>query len=83
MPRAWNTKLNATIVALGFQKSSFEHNVYARKRGGGRLIVVVYVDDLIFTCSNLPLIKEFKEMKSTFQMSGLGLLSYYLGTEVK
>ena len=55
------------MVALGFQRSSSEHGVYTRSRGGGQLIVGVYVDDLIITGSNLPLIEEFKkEMKSNF-----------------
>jgi hypothetical protein len=44
----------------------------------------VYVDDLVITGGDVVEIKHFKQdMKSTFQMSDLGLLSYYLGLEVK
>jgi hypothetical protein len=44
----------------------------------------VYVDDLIITGTNDAVIIEFKtEMENRFQMSDLGLLSYYLGIEVR
>jgi hypothetical protein len=42
------------------------------------------VDDLIVTGSNPREIERFKaEMKAKFKMSDLGLLSFYLGIEVK
>jgi hypothetical protein len=44
----------------------------------------VYVDDLIITGTSLSDIQSFKaQMHELFQMSDLGLLSYYLGIEVK
>jgi hypothetical protein len=44
----------------------------------------VYVDDLIIIGSSSSSIKTFKnQMAVTFKMSDLGLLSYYLGIEVK
>jgi hypothetical protein len=44
----------------------------------------MYVDDLIITGTNKEIIVAFKlEMKDHFQMSDLGLLSYYLRIEVK
>lgn len=47
------------------------------------LLVAVYVDDLQVTGSNLTVISEFKEeMSRNFEMSDLGLLTYYLGIEV-
>jgi hypothetical protein len=48
-----------------------------------RLIVDVYVDDLVITGANQTELRQFKnEMENTFQMANLGLLSYYLGLEV-
>lgn len=44
----------------------------------------MYVDDLIISGPNVSDIEKFKqEMKKKFSMSDLGLLSYYLGIEVK
>lgn len=79
-PRAWYSKLDASLVKLGFTRSSSEHAVYLRGQGASRLIVGVYVDDLVITGGNQQDIDKFKlEMKSTFKMSDLGLLKYYLG----
>jgi hypothetical protein len=82
-PRAWNAKLDTTMVELGFQRSCAEHGVYTRGQGEHRLIVSVYVDDLVITGSSNNDIIQFKaEMQEAFRMSDLGLLSYYLGIEV-
>ncbi|XP_062203764.1 secreted RxLR effector protein 161-like [Phragmites australis] len=48
-----------------------------------RLVVGVYVNDLVITSGNLTELEQFKEeMKGTFQMSVLGLLHYYLSLEM-
>src|SRR5438105_5542782 len=83
-PRAWNAKLDATLEALGFTRSDSEHAVYARGQGPARLLVGVYVDDLIITGSDESEISRFKgEIKDSFRMSDLGLLRSYLGIEVR
>jgi hypothetical protein len=41
--------LDRTLTELGFSHSESEHAVYARGRGASRLLVGVYVDDLIIT----------------------------------
>ena len=42
------------------------------------------MDDLIFTGSNPSLFEEFKKVISyEFEMIDLGLMSYYLGLEIK
>jgi hypothetical protein len=82
-PRAWNIKLDDTLLSLGFQRSPSEHAVYARSVGSEKLLLGVYVDDLIVTGTSAEAITLFKEqMKTKFSMSDLGLLSFYLGIEV-
>jgi hypothetical protein len=79
-PRAWNAKLDTMMVSLGFQRSKSEHAIYVC----GSLIIGVYVDDLVISGSKKEEINQFKaEMKESFRMSDLGLLSYYLGIEVR
>ena len=81
-PRAWNTKLDACLIQLGFTRCESEAGMYARGTNG-RLLVGVYVDDLVITGSNSSTIEAFKlEMMEQFKMSDLGLLTYYLGIEV-
>jgi hypothetical protein len=70
-PRAWNSKVDVTLTALGFMKSSSEPAIYIRKSESSQLIVGMYVDDFVIT------------RPAKFKMSDLGLLQYYLGIEVK
>jgi hypothetical protein len=82
-PRAWNQKLDASLIGLGFTRCIDELVMYTRGKGAGRLIVGVYVDDLIITGGDAGAVSRFKaQMMSTFRMSDLGLLSYYLVLEV-
>ena len=83
-PRAWNIKLNQILRDLSFRRFSKEPSLYRREHGHEMLIVVVYVDDLLVTGSSIKAILEFKrEMQTNFEMSDLGLLTYYLGIELQ
>jgi hypothetical protein len=71
------------LIKLSFDRNPLEHAVYRRSHSDGYLLVGVYVDDLIITGPNKANIDAFKkEMMSSFSMSDLGLLSYYLGVQV-
>ncbi|WVZ61751.1 LOW QUALITY PROTEIN: hypothetical protein U9M48_011574 [Paspalum notatum var. saurae] len=84
VPRAWNAKLDASLHELGFTRSKCEHGLYVRGAEASRLVVGIYVDDLIITREMKKEIDSFKlQMKKLFKMSYLGPLSYYLGIEVK
>jgi hypothetical protein len=57
-----------------------EHGMYIRGRAKSRLLVGVYVDDLIIFGAGIDMVSYFKsEMKNVFMLSDLGPLSYYLG----
>jgi hypothetical protein len=80
---AWNLKLDEKLNMLGFIKRNVDHAIYCHGGKGERLIVGVYVNDLIITGSSMNNIDRFKkEMATVFRMSDLGLLTYYLGIEV-
>jgi hypothetical protein len=67
---------------MGFQQSAHEAAMYQRGSGCSVLLVSVYVDDLIITGAKEREVEVFKaQMKKTFDMSDLGLLSFYLGVE--
>ncbi|KAI3824783.1 hypothetical protein L1987_06254 [Smallanthus sonchifolius] len=83
-PRAWNARFDKSLKNLGFTRCALEQAVYTCKTFDSILIVGVYVDDLIVTGSNEKAIYDFKgRMMKVFDMSDLGLLSYYLGIEVE
>ncbi|KAG6499643.1 hypothetical protein ZIOFF_039433 [Zingiber officinale] len=73
-----------SLKELGFKKCNQEHAVYTRGKREASILVGVYVDDLIVTGRSTEGINKFKQqMMTEFEMSDLGLLSYYLGIEVE
>ena len=51
-PRAWNSKLDNRLRSIGFCKSVNDQAVYISNIKRDRILVGVYVDDLIITGSN-------------------------------
>ena len=83
-PSAWNFKLDQCLQSLGFVRCPQEYAIYKKIDGVEAMIIGTYVDDLIIASSNKQVITQFKEeMHQKFEMSNLGLLSYYLGIEVR
>ena len=83
-PLVWNSKLNKTISDLGFNRSRLDTALYHKGSEKEKLIVGIYVDDLIITGSSEEQINKFKaEMMGTFEMTDLGLLNSYLGMEIR
>jgi hypothetical protein len=81
--RAWDTKLDSMLKGMGFGQSPHEVAIYRQGNGENTLLVSVYVNDLVIIGTKDAEVATFKEeMKASFQMSGLGLLSFYLGIEV-
>ena len=60
---------------MGFQQSPHEAVVYRRGKGDNAMFVGVYVDDLVITSTKEAEVEAFKEVKGTFQMCNLGLLT--------
>nr|GEW68349.1 zinc finger, CCHC-type [Tanacetum cinerariifolium] len=78
-----NVKLDQTLKSLDFKKCNLEQAVYIKRSKTSKLIVGVYVDDLIITGTPRKEIDLFKsQMEDKFKMSDLGLLAYCLRVEV-
>ena len=60
-PRAWNSKPNEVSIQKGFVRSKNDYAVYYEKVMQERLIIGVYVDDMIITGPNSCKIKKFKK----------------------
>ena len=83
-PRAWYSRIDAYLIENGFEKCDGERTLYIKENDGKILIVVLYVDDLIFTGNDASLIADFKVVvKNEFEMTDLGFLRYFLGIEVE
>ena len=67
----------------GFKKGLVDSNLYVKTQNDHQIIVVVYVDDIIFGGTNDNLCKEFSlNIQNEFEMSMIGKLTYFLGLQV-
>ena len=75
-PRVWNYKLDDILNSMGFIKSVIDQAVYTSSNKEHRLLVGVYVDDLIIPRSNNKEMEVFKSsMKTKFDMIDFGLVN--------
>jgi len=82
-PRAWYAKMDSFPLESGFSRCHSDNIVYTKKVGKSLIILVLYVDDLILTCSDPNLINHVKSsLKMKFEMTDLGNLHYFLGLQV-
>ena len=59
-PRAWYNRIDAYLLENGFEKCEGKPTLYIKVKDGKMLIVVLYVDDVIFTGNDAYLIENFK-----------------------
>ena len=80
--RAWYNWIDYYLIENGFHRSESEPNLYTKVDEQGKMLVCLYVDDLIFTGDYG--IAYFKTvMESEFEMTDLGLMKFFLGIEVQ
>ncbi|KAJ9550336.1 hypothetical protein OSB04_014381 [Centaurea solstitialis] len=82
-PRAWFHRLSTFLVANGFVCSRADPSLFVFKRDSCIMYLLVYVDDLILTGNQAPVIQSFNnKLHAEFAIKDLGRLSYFLGLEV-
>ncbi|KAJ9543886.1 hypothetical protein OSB04_023593 [Centaurea solstitialis] len=82
-PRAWYETLTVHLLEAGYKKGTIDPTLFLRRSGSDLIIVQIYVDDIIFASTKPELCKEFEHtMKSQFQMSMMGELTFFLGLQV-
>lgn len=82
-PRAWHSKLDTCLKNMKCRKRNVDSNLYIKKDNQGQLILMVYVDDIIFVVEKETLCIAFVEqMKKRFEMFMLGKMKFFLGLHV-
>ena len=83
-PRAWYYRLDKYLHQQGFSKGSADSNLYIKVENDKLLILVVYVDDIIFGSNEEEMSQNFALiMQKEFEMSLLGELTYFLGLQIQ
>ena len=82
-PQAWSSRLDVYLHKQGFKKDMVDSNLYIKSENNHQVIIVVYVDDIIFGGSKDEMCKDFaNQMQIEFEMSMIGELSYFLSLQV-
>nr|GEV01689.1 uncharacterized mitochondrial protein AtMg00810-like [Tanacetum cinerariifolium] len=83
-PRAWYETLANYLQENGFQRGKIDQTLFIKRQKEDILLVQIYVDDIIYGAINKDLCKSFEKlMKDKFQMSSMGVLTFFLGLQVK
>jgi hypothetical protein len=71
--RLWYYRLDKFLQDKGFKKGTIDSNLYIKYEGVALLVFLVYVDDIIFGCTNDPSVQWFaNSMQTKFDMSLIG-----------
>ncbi|GJW13059.1 putative ribonuclease H-like domain-containing protein, partial [Tanacetum coccineum] len=82
-PRAWYETLSTYLLENRFRSGVIDKTLFIKKSKGDILLVHVYVDDIIFGSNTKSLCIEFEGlMHKKFQMSSIGELTFFLGSQV-
>ncbi|GJU05806.1 putative ribonuclease H-like domain-containing protein [Tanacetum coccineum] len=83
-PRAWYATLSTFLLKNGYRRGTIDKTLFIKKDKHDIILVQVYVDDIIFGSTKKSWCDEFEAlMKSRFQMSSMGELTFFLGLQVK
>ena len=83
-PRAWHERLTSYLLKKGFMRGGVDRTLFIRRNDEVFLVAQIYVDDIVFGFTSNECALDFaKEMKSEFEMSMVGELTYFLSFRVK
>jgi hypothetical protein len=81
-PRAWYACLHAALLAWQLPQSHSDPNLYFAHIGNDTIVLLVCVDDILITGSNLHRITQLKHhLHCTFKTNDLGPIQKYLGVQ--
>jgi Reverse transcriptase (RNA-dependent DNA polymerase) len=82
--RTWYLKLNESLIGMGFRRCTADYSIYYKEDGTTKIIISVYVNDLILFSNNLPYLEGIKKkLGETFAMKDMGEISSYLGIGIR
>lgn len=81
--RTWYSKLDIYLLKCGFKRDVDDNNLYVKSNDGKLLVVIIYVDDIIFSSDLDHLNYHFEvDIKEKIEISMLDELSYFLRLKI-
>jgi hypothetical protein len=82
-PKAWFSRLDQYLQKQNCKRGTTDNNLYIKIEDQNMIVVVIYVDDIIFESNLTTLSRKFAtKMKEEFEISMLGELSFFLVLQV-
>ena len=75
-------RLDRHLTKLGYRKGMENSNLYWKGKDDGLMILMIFVDDIIFGGNDEESEKISEEMKKEFEMSMIEELKYFLGLQI-
>ena len=83
-PRCWNKAFKEYMESIGFKQSNADPCIFIKTEESEKIIVAVYVDDLIIATKTNEKMEEVKKsLSSRFKMKDLGRLHHCLGITIE
>jgi hypothetical protein len=83
-PRAWYERLTEFLINNGYVRGGIDQTLFVKKNLNEIIIAQIYVDDIVFGGTSDQMVEQFvQHMRSEFEMSLVGELTYFLGLQVK
>ena len=83
-PRAWYDTIKDFLKSKGFKPGSLDTTLFTKTYDGELFVCQIYVDDIIFGCTNQKYSDEFGYMmQEQYQMSMMGELKFFLGLQIR
>jgi Reverse transcriptase (RNA-dependent DNA polymerase)/gag-polypeptide of LTR copia-type/Pol polyprotein, beta-barrel domain/GAG-pre-integrase domain/Integrase core domain/Domain of unknown function (DUF4219)/Zinc knuckle len=81
--RNWYEKIDGELRIFGFKRCFSDHSIYVFRDREQFVIIVLYVDDLLFFANERYILKTVKDWIITvFEMKDLGTANFCLGIEI-
>ena len=83
-PREWYHKFHLFMLSQSYQRSDTDHCLYTKRaKDGSLLILILYVDDMLITRTNIDEISNLKsKLNANFDMKDLGNANHILGMRI-
>ena len=81
--KAWFGKFSEAMLKFGLQRCHPVHSVFSHTFARGKILLIVYVDDIIINRDDKKVLMIWRDtFQTSFQTKDLGKLHYFLGIEV-
>jgi hypothetical protein len=81
--KQWYLKFDETIRSFGFKENEEDNYIYAKFKNGKFIFLILYVDDILLTSSDVSLLLETKRfLTSNFDMKDLSEASFVVVIEI-